>query len=657
MSTSPSDAATARATLLGRCALTSAWALEPLGNLPSPDAWPSPPRAVAEIRGVVAEIAATLAELRANAEAARLSAGELRDAALAAGANSSLVLAAYDTLVATIDQTEATKVVAFETELVAGDAVLEETEAELSAIGELATRASDEDLIGVFDRLSARLDALFERLRGFPSGPVEEPTLSVVPAAGPLGTVLSQLIHPDGIVVALPSVRRVLPGTQVRVELTLPKSSVVGDAGHYRLALLRRTAARASLLLPGGKCVPVAALIAPLLSSYICGIAVTFEVPADTALGSSFIIDTVTVAQKAPGGAAVCLFPCALAVVDFIGIIAPFTLTSIARDYQTPCVSQDGRIFVAKGRQAESESVGVFDKHGVLLESLTIHRLASPRTVAYVEGSGVLLIRDGAYGSTDIVAVDLRSPARPPDVLWTHTMPEFPDSSKLGPGGLVALPELGIAVYAANFANSEVVAAQFFVGGATIYRCLRCIAAVVVAIRLSDGSVVQTLAHIRPLYVAAGPPGTATVYVSSQDADRVCGVRFDASDPALPAVVLPPLIHVDPPTGHGNPALAVMPPAPGESTWFLVVGDYCTRHVSLLALPGGEKVFEATGTITGDLPGDGTSGPGSWGTIRGLAADPAGAALIVVGDDDVWAVPWPLPGMQPVAPPLLGRTL
>ena len=455
--------ATARATLLGRCALTSAWALEPLGHLPSSDSWPSPPRAISEIKSVVTEIVAALAELRANAEAARVSAGELRDMALAASANSSHVLAAYDTLVAEINQTEAIKVAAFETELVAGDAVLEETETELSAIRELAIRASDEDLVSLCGPLSARLDALFERLRGSPSGPVEEPTLSVVPSSVPLGTVLSQLVRPDDIAVALPRVRRVLAGTPVKVELTLPIISVDGGAGRQRLALLRRTASRASILLPGGVRMSVAASVSPVLTSAFCGVNVRFLVPADAALGSTFVIEAITAAQKPAGGVdAACRLPYALTVVDCVGISAPFTLRDIARDYQMPCVTRDGRVFVATGGHratAEGEhSVCVFNEHGFLQESLASARLASPRAIAYVESSGALLVRDSAYKGTDIIAMDLRSPARPPRVLWTHTMPQFPDSSRLGPGGIVALPELGIAVYAAYFANCEIAA-------------------------------------------------------------------------------------------------------------------------------------------------------------------------------------------------------
>ena len=124
--------------------------------------------------------------------------------------------------------------------------------------------------------------------------------------------------------------------------------------------------------------------------------------------------------------------------------------------------------------------------------------------------------------------------------------------------------------------------------------------------------------------------------MSSESADRVCGVRFDVADPALPAVVLPPLVRESAPSEDGPPALAVMPPAPGDSTWLLVVGDYCTPHITVLALPGGERVFEATCSQSRDTPRE-AAGAGSWGPIRGLAADPSGAALVVVGFADVWA--------------------
>ena len=446
----------------GKCALTSAWALQPLGDIPSPEAWPCPLRAVAEIRSVIAGIVASLAELRANAETARATAGRLRDAALAAGSNPLLVSAAYDTLLATIDQIEARKTVAFETELVAGDAVLEATEAELSAIGELASGSSNEDLIRLRDTLAPRLDALFETLGGFPSGPVDEATVLVVPACsgspdGTLGTVLSRLAPPGDVIVALPHARRILPGTRVCVELTLPFSDALGvDGGADRIVntLLSRTSARASLTLPCGNRVPIAASTSPLRSGDLCGVTMSFLVPADAALGSSFVIDSVTVARQPAGGTDdASRLPYALSVVERLGISAPFTLKGIARDYQTPCVSQDGRVFVARGR----EGVSVFNEQGEFLETLSTAPLASPCTAAYVESSGVLLVRDSDYDSTDITALDIRSSARPPRLVWTHSIPRFHGSStgKLGPGGLVVLPELGIAVYPAYFAHCE----------------------------------------------------------------------------------------------------------------------------------------------------------------------------------------------------------
>ena len=408
-----------------------------------------------EIRGVVADVLAALAELRANAEAARVTAAQLRDAALAASSNSSLVLAAYETLVATIDQVEATKAVAFETELVAGDTVLEATETELAAIGDLASRSSDEDFVGVAASLTVRLDTLFEKLSRFPIGPVEESTLSVVPADGSLGTVLSQLVRPGDVAVLLPRSRRVMPGSRVAVELALPYSGSLGadGANHAARALLKRTVARASLILPGGTRMPVASSVSPVLSSdRRCGVTVSFAVPADAPLGSSFVIDSVMVAQKPAGTSeSARLLPCALTIVDRLGICAPFTLRRIARDYQLPCIGMDGRIFIADG------SVRVYDEHGELLETLRIAGLKSARTLSYVESTGVLLVRDGDYTGTDIIAMDITSSARPPPVLWIHTIPtKLHKRPQLGPGGLVVLPELGVAVYAAYFANGEV---------------------------------------------------------------------------------------------------------------------------------------------------------------------------------------------------------
>jgi len=59
-----------------------------------------------------------------------------------------------------------------------------------------------------------------------------------------------------------------------------------------------------------------------------------------------------------------------------------------------------------------------------------------------------------------------------------------------GPGGIVSLPELGLLVYANYFSNT------------------------LVALSLADGTLVVSIDLPRPLYVAAGPPGSGDVCVA-----------------------------------------------------------------------------------------------------------------------------------------------
>lgn len=274
-----------------------------------------------------------------------------------------------------------------------------------------------------------------------------------------------------------------------------------------------------------------------------------------------------------------------------------------------------------------------------------------PGAVSYDEASGVLIVRDGDYSGDHIVALDLRPGSeRPPRILWQHDSISAVHSrgrtNNLGPGGLCVIPRLGIAAYAHYFADALVV------------------------LRVVDGAVLQVLSMHRPLYVAAlpllGSDSGATVYVSSEGENRVVGVRFDSQDFSVPAVVSEPLVRANPAVGHGNPALAVIPPSPGSSSWHLVVGDYNDSRLRVLALPSGEVVYQARGRdYGGDAPEDfdrhsseegtrvyaGTVRPltaeasrtFSWSGIRGLAADPSGAALLFVGNNHVRAVPFDAP--------------
>lgn len=326
-----------RTRVLDACALSTIWALEPpsLQALTRGESGPPPPpRAVSDLRSVTVAVSDALVELQANAITALGDAAALRDAALAGGAEDAQ--AAYDALAANIESALRSKTAALEAELVACDANLERTEAELADVASAASTAPDGDLAeSAASALLARLDRLFFSLRDFPRGPVEEPTLSVVslpPGAlclqvpRPLGCLLLQHAPPEALTVRLPPLRRIKPGSRVDFDLLLPASTHSPDAAVA--SLVQRTAARASLRLPSGPAVPLSPLLRRTAGA-TGGITVSFVVPADAPVGSTVFVESLSVARSPPGEPGRLELPCEVSVHSNIGIEAPFTLASL----------------------------------------------------------------------------------------------------------------------------------------------------------------------------------------------------------------------------------------------------------------------------------------------------------------------------------------
>ncbi len=78
--------------------------------------------------------------------------------------------------------------------------------------------------------------------------------------------------------------------------------------------------------------------------------------------------------------------------------------------------------------------------------------------------------------------------------------------------------------------------------------------------------------------------------------------------------------------------LAMMPPASGLRTFYLIVGVCYSSTLHILSLPDRRLVH--THTLEGMV-------------VRGLAADPSGTALAVCdyASKAVHVLPWPLPDM------------
>jgi DNA-binding beta-propeller fold protein YncE len=144
--------------------------------------------------------------------------------------------------------------------------------------------------------------------------------------------------------------------------------------------------------------------------------------------------------------------------------------------------------------------------------------------------------------------------------------------------------------------------------------------------RLADGAYVATAQVHDPTFIAADP-ATATLYVST--GDTVSALCWNGS-----ALVQEGVVGAVSNTGFSRP-LAVIPPAPGQRTSYLVMGTLRTPTLLLLSLPNRRLVH--THTLEGM-------------EVMGLVADPSGTAVAVCdsASNAVHVLPWPLPGMPPL---------
>lgn len=573
--------------------------------------------AITEIRGVAVSIQEALSELRGNALTALAAASALRDSAIAADRDPATMDVAFAALASEVERAEAQKTAALEAELVVEDALLERAERVFGVVTTAARNASADELVAERPALLAQLDALFDALRSSPRGPVEEPTLLVVPlptypapgdggsdaASDPrLAMLVTRHVTAAELTLVLPRHRHVRPDSSVDVLLLLPLGVAPSLA---QASLMQRVDAQATLLLSDA--LPVA--LAPRFSLYTgttsdcSGVVVSFWVPVGTPVGSRVRIESVSVARELVGPDG----HCNVCVSLHVGLAAPFRVAGAGRHYLTPCVLSDGRLAVPA-----PTGFHMYSNAGVLKQ----HQIDGSATcaLAYIADGNTLITR----GSDFVAAYDLDSESQgEPRLIWWHS------GGRFGYGSVVALPEAGVVVFADHYGDR------------------------LVALHLRDGTFVQEVPLLSPIYAAAGPPGSCMIFVSSEYDGLIYCLQFDASDPARAAVRSPPL-HPGRFGMPGSSPLAVMPPAPGTTTWHLIVGGYLTPLLVVLALPGGEEVGRIESSRvdpTGQQAGATESDPALfWGrNVKGLATDPAGGALVVVSDSDVFVVPWPPP--------------
>jgi hypothetical protein len=238
----------------------------------------------------------------------------------------------------------------------------------------------------------------------------------------------------------------------------------------------------------------------------------------------------------------------------------------------------------------------VFSADGTPLPPLSVASLRLSKytsEVAFDVHTSTLLLSDANDENSKLVAVDVVSRA----VRW---------STGLGVScwGIAVLPVQLEGLVVASVSDSNMLLVH----------------------RLDDGALVATAHADCPSFIAVDP-STATLYVSTNSI--VTAFHWNGS-----ALVSEGVVEAAGDTDDIRP-FAMVPPAPGQRTSYLVVGTYPTPTLLILSLP--DRCLVHTHKLEGM-------------EVVGLAADPSGTALAVCdrASQAIQVLPWPLPGMPPL---------
>jgi hypothetical protein len=300
---------------------------------------------------------------------------------------------------------------------------------------------------------------------------------------------------------------------------------------------------------------PLLATLAPAAGGRSVGVSVL--VPASAGRDSKVMIRNISVVcQPVTNGQSLSAH-----VYVVTGMLAPLRLEEAVMYESTPVISGDGTLYVPRYGCSD---VLVFSADGTPLPSLSVACLGLSKSAcgaAFCDASATLLLADVNSAASKLVAVDAVSRA----VRW---------STGLGSNcyGIAALPAQGlviVSVYSVNMLRVHMI---------------------------DDGAVFATTPADDPAFIAADS-SSATLYVST--GDTVTAFRWSRS-------TLVPEGAVDA-AGEAETyrPLAVVPPAPGQHTSYLIVGTYSDATLLVLSLPDRRLVH--THTHTG---GDACHGPG-----------------------------------------------
>jgi hypothetical protein len=551
------------------------------------------PNLDAVLKAIGNDIAASLKVIPAEAESERQRLQALRACAHTA------IDVRFDELVSDLDAVAGVKISSLEKEIVRIDDALERTRRDFKDARDAAMTLDDAEWSEVYVDLSARLVAVDAILLKVPVCPVEPALLRLdfdIDAFLNSIRTAGAVIAPRGVsardvmVCGLPRIVR--PGHSMQFELALtddypsraPAELEVAAASLASHALVDVS------LMSGADVLPLAATLAPLSGGR--GVSVSVPIAACADRNSQVIINGVTVARQ-PVVHGLSL-PMTFSI--FAGMLAPLILKgAVSPGFGiTPVITADGKLYVPI---PSCPSVLMFSADGTPLPSLSVTSVGlSDQTcaAAYVNSTNTLLLADRNGDASILVAVDMISRM----VRWT-TAPWMCDSAC----GIAVLPQHGVVVVSSL--QDDMLHAH----------------------RLSDG---VRIASVEAPWCSFGAsdPTAATIYVSSGTPEHrsVVAHRWDNStlvaDGTVEAAGVAP---------RSRP-LAVMPPAPGLRTSYLVVGTGGSPALHVISLPDRRLIH--THTLEGMQ-------------VLGLAADPSGTAIAVcdVVAKAVHVLPWPLPGM------------
>lgn len=621
----------------------------------------------------------TVAQIRALTKATEATRVQIREARAALHA---AVEARCDRLEGDLATAEAAKVGALKRELMMFESTQERWRAERDALGEVAVSLSDAGIISQQATLVAHADGMDAMLRPLPTAPVEPPVVKLSTADMPallaqvagFGRVLAprpvaalhlaltgfpRFVRPgDALCLRLAlqgdshaaqmseevDVALASAAAQLRIVASLLPPAVAasggpGTSGAAALSVVGVTVLSGAIAAPapapaegGGTGAPAAFSSSPSLPIVIPAslpvvipaslsvdaarrhLLISLPVPASAQHGSSVVVSSVTLrgAPVMPAGSA-CFPPIGV----LLGLLPPLRLEGAASSVHTssPCVAPGGVLYAPAFRAHE---VRVFDADGTLLPSLPLAGLglsAETRWAAWAGGGvgtplpATLLLAGGTGEAARLVAIDPATRA----LRWAT-----PPGALAGCAGVAALPAQGVVVVAP-------------LGGKQL-----------LALRLSDGLRVGSAPLPEGGYFVAADAAAGTVFCGLTSADQKGGAdlvgawSWGSSSSSSGSGGEPGFQALGPVSAAGARdswrPLAVVPPGPGRRAAHLVVGAFNQPELRVLSLPGLALVHSHC------LEGM---------RVTGLAADPAGVALVVCdrASKSIHVVAWPLPGM------------